>query len=259
MYAFTEAQKQAWQELFDRFEPPAGAGPRPRRELDFRHGNAVLRDPALLFGHTCGYPLMTQLLDAFTPFCTARFNVPGTEGKCYSSQIIVNAESSIDTLAASEGGIVALNNADSNSGMNALRYELAQIGAQPGFFADTLMTGGHLHSLEAVAEGRADLAAIDCVTFQLIVDAYPALVDRVRSIGFSVKTCGLPFVLPTREASANLKSLYTEALNEALQQLSPESRQCLHLEGFETVELADYASILEIENDALAKGFNLLN
>ena len=259
MYAFTEAQQRAWQELFDRFDPPPEAGPRPRRALDFRHGDIVLRDPALGFGHTCGYPLMTQLHGAFTPFCTARFDVPGTEGKYYASQMIVNAESAIDELAACEGAIAAVNSPDSNSGMNTLRYELARIGAAPDFFTEVLVTGGHLHSLEAVAERRADVAAIDCVTFQLIVDAYPKLACRVRSIGLTVKTCGLPFVLPGSAPPEKLKLRYTSALQRACDRLSPESRQCLHLGGFEAVDLDDYASILELERYALERGFDLVN
>ena len=259
MYAFTEAHKQAWQELFDHFEPPPGSGARPRRELDFRHGEAVLRDPALYFGHTCGYPLMTQLYRDFTPFCTAEFEVPGCEGKFYSSRIIVNAESGADSLRECQGGVAAINSADSNSGMNALRYEVSRLGAQPGFFCDVVITGGHLHSVEAVAENRADVAAIDCVTFQLVVDAFPALAKRVRPVGFSVRTCGLPFVLPGRSQPANLKSRYTSALNDAFRQLSTASRQSLHLAGFAAVDLDDYASILELKRYARERGFNLSN
>ena len=259
MYAFTEAQQQAWQTLFDCFEPPPVPGLTVQKALDFRHGDTVLRDPSLFFGHTCGYPLMTQLLGAFTPFCTARFDVPGTEGKRYSSQMIVNADSDIDSLHACEGGVIAINNVDSNSGMNALRYELARIGAKPGFFSNIVMTGGHLHSLEAVADNKAQLAAIDCVTFQLIVDARPELAARVRSIGITAKTCGLPFVLPGDNPPADLKSGCTDALNRAFDKLPVESRQCLHLAGFEAVDYADYESILELERFALNQGFNLIN
>ena len=259
MYAFTEAQQRAWQELFDRFEPPAEAGPGPRRTLDFRHGDIVLRDPALGFGHTCGYPLMTHLSGAFTPFCAAGFDVPGTNGKYYASQIIVNAESEIENLTQCEGAVAAVNSPDSNSGMNVLRYELARIGAQPGFFARVLISGGHLPSLEAVAEKRADVAAIDCVTFQLIADAYPALSSRVRSIGLTTKTCGLPFVFPANATSAEHKSQYTRALQRACDRLSTDSLQCLHLTGFEPVDLDDYTSILELERYALEHGFDLLN
>jgi ABC-type phosphate/phosphonate transport system substrate-binding protein len=259
MYAFTEAQQRAWQELFNRFETPLESCPGPRREIDFRHGDIVLRDPALCFGHTCGYPLMTHLRGAFTPFCTARFDVPGTDGKYYASQIIVHADSAIGALSECKGMIAAVNNRDSNSGMNAFRYELSRINAQPGFFDEVLMSGGHLNSLEAVAEKRADVAAIDCVTFQLIVDAYPSLADQVRSIGLSAKTCGLPFVFPGTDIPAEQKSRYTDALQQACDQLSPESRQCLHLAGFEAVDLDDYNSILELERYALERGFDLLN
>ena len=259
MYAFTDAQQQAWQELFDHFEIPPGTDLKLRRALDFGHGGSLLRDPALFFGQTCGYPLMTQLRDEFTPFCVALFDVPGTQGKYYSSQIIVHADSDIDSLSDCDGRIAAINNADSNSGMNVFRYELARLGAWPGFFSDIVMSGGHLQSVEAVASQRADVATIDCVTFQLVVDAYPELIGQVRSIGCTVRTCGLPFVFPGTDPDPSLTAQCLTALQNALEQLSTASRECLHLVGFEAVDFSDYDSILELENYALDRGMILLN
>ena len=81
----------------------------------------------------------------------------------------------------------------------------------------------------------------------------------MHAIGFSVKSCGLPFVLPGTHPPAQLRSQYTGALQDAYQHLSPESSQRLHLVGFEAVDLDDYASILEFERYAFDHGFDLLN
>lgn len=259
MYAFNLSLQKAWQELFDHFDPLLDSEIKLRPELDFRHGIEVLHHPSLLFGQTCGYPLMTNLRKSLTPFCVPCFNVPGTDGKFYSSQLIVNADSSLSSLADCAGKIAAINTTDSQSGMNVLRYEVARLGGSQGYFSSIEITGGHFNSLQAVAEGRADVAAIDCVTFQLIADEMPGLVERVRGVGFTTQTCGLPFVLPSAAASPALTSHYIEALQQACVQTSQASRNCLHLGGFEAVNFDDYAGILELETYALEHGIPMLN
>ncbi|MGD8348652.1 MAG: PhnD/SsuA/transferrin family substrate-binding protein [Gammaproteobacteria bacterium] len=255
MYTLSPELQRAWQRLFDRFKPLIEVD----GELVFDSNETLLRDPGLLFGHTCGYPLMTRLRDALTPFCVPVFDVPGTEGRLYRSRFIVPALSPIETLQQCRGRIVAVNSRDSNSGMNVLRHALARVGARPGFFAEVLLSGSHLQSLEAVAGNRAQLAAIDCVSFKLIEDLYPGLVARVRVVGDSEPTCGLPLVMPIERYSPGLAADWIEALNRALGELPPEVPRALHLERFEAVDGGDYESILELENYAIEYGYAELN
>ena len=259
MYAPSPRLQQAWQRLFDRFAPPPGAEYELDREIVFGTDEALLRDPRLLFGHTCGYPLMTRLRDALTPFCVPVFDTPGTDGRLYRSRFIVPAQSSIEFLQQSRGKVVAVNSLDSNSGMNLLRHALAQLGARPGFFSEVLVTGGHLQSLEAVAENRAQLAAIDCVSLQLISDLHPQKLAAVRVVGESEPTCGLPLVTPTGRFSPSLAEAWIEALNRALDEAPPEVARALHLERFEAIGIEHYDSILELENFAIEYGYPELN
>ena len=259
MYAFNIELQHAWQALFNQFRRLLDAGDQLDENLVFDTGESVLRDPELFIGHTCGYPLMKHLQDAVTPFCVPVFNVSGVEGNLYSSRFIVAADSDIESLAECGDRIAAINNRDSNSGMNVLRHAIAKLNPATPFFASIVNSGGHLQSLTAVAEKRADVAAIDCVSFQFIKDRWPELTGRVRSIGDSVKTCGLPLVLP----NANLPSTDTQqllvALNKALKQLNPRLRQQLHLSHFASVSLADYRAILEVESFAIDAGYHELN
>jgi len=259
MYAFNIELQHAWQALFNRFRRLLDAGDQLAENLVFDTRELVLRDPGLFIGHTCGYPLMKHLQDAVTPFCVPVFNVSGSEGNLYSSRFIVAAGSDIRSLAECGGRIVAINNRDSNSGMNVLRHAVAKLNPAAPFFASVVNSGGHLQSVTAVAEKRADVAAIDCVSFQLIKDRWPELAAGVRSIGDSVKTCGLPLVMP----NANLPSTDTgqilAALNKALKQLNPQLRQQLHLSHFASVNLGDYQSILEVESFAIDAGYPELN
>ncbi len=259
MYAPNDDIRNAWQALFDLFYPLLDLGSGLTRQLVFASDESVLRADNLIIGHTCGYPLMTRLRDALQPFCLPCFDLPGASGKFYSSQFIVPADSVIESLQQCRGKIVAINSSDSNSGMNVLRYALAKLGATPGYFSEVLISGGHLASVEAVASNRAQLAAIDCVTYQLIADQNPALISALRVIGHSEQTGGLPLVVPTSQYSAQVCASYVSALNQALTLLPAELRQKLHLARFESVGLDDYQSILELENFAIEAGYAELN
>lgn len=256
MYTLSRQLEQAWQALFGALELD---GERGTASVVFAADDALLRDPRLLFGHTCGYPLMTRLDDALAPFCVPVFDVPGTDGKRYRSFFVVPANSDIESLQQCRGVRAAINSADSNSGMNVLRHALAQLGARPGFFSGVLVTGGHLNSLRAVAENRAQLAAIDCVSLQLIRDLHPGLLAEVRVIGDSAATCGLPLVMPAASCTPKRAAALLAALEHAASSLPAEARRTLHLKSFEAATIDDYAGILELQDFAVEAGYPELN
>jgi ABC-type phosphate/phosphonate transport system substrate-binding protein len=156
-----------------------------------------------------------------------------------------------------------MNDPDSNSGMNVLRHAVASVHDAgqyaDRFFARVVTTGGHLHSLQAVAQGAADIAAIDCVSYQLIADWQPELCAGLRIIGDSVMTCGLPLVMSNAVITASDIPVLTEYLNRALAACDDEVRSVLHLTGFAPAQLSDYQSIVEIEEYAVARGYPQLN
>jgi ABC-type phosphate/phosphonate transport system substrate-binding protein len=258
MYAFTEAQQSAWRQLFDRFVALYGSGA-ASVTLNFDHDPTKLLEPGLWFGHTCGYPLMTRLQEQLGPFCVPMFDVPGVDGKLYCSRIIVAADSDIDSISDSRGRVVAMNNLDSNSGMNVLRHAVADMAESGQFFSRAVVTGGHLHSLRAVASGVADIAAIDCVSFQLIEDWQPSLCVGLRIVTDSVKTCGLPLVMPHSLIASTDTAVLIGRLNHALDACDSSVRQTLHLTGFTPVQMDEYQGILEVENYAVEHAYPELN
>lgn len=259
MYAFNDDLKKAWQALYDQFRVESDVTAGLTRDIRFDGSESTLLDPQLYFGHTCGYPLTMGLYPRLEPFCLPLFDVPGTHHKRYSSRFIVPANSSSTELSHCRDGIVAINAYDSNSGMNVLRHALATQGARGGFFSSVLVSGGHLASVEAVACGSADLAAIDCVSLQLIADSDPELISRIRGIGFSTATCGLPFVAPAQNSSPELKSIWLEALLEAFRNTPDWALKRLHLDGFAAVDIDEYRSIVELQNAAIEAGYGELN
>ena len=93
MYAFSDDLADSWQQMFASFFELFDSGRTNAIELRFDSDQALLRDPGLFFGHTCGYPLMKHLKDQVVPFCVPVFDVPGADGKLYSSRFIVAANS----------------------------------------------------------------------------------------------------------------------------------------------------------------------
>ena len=215
--------------------------------------HAFWRRPDLLISQTCGYPLMHGLRDHVQLIATPHFDAPGCVGADYSSVIVTRAEGPVHSLEASRGLRVAFNQDDSNSGMNALRHAIAPLSRDGSFFADVVQTGSHIGSLTALAENRADVAAIDCVTMAFVRDTLPQLAQAVRDIGWTQASPGLPLI-----ASRHVPAPVVEALRSALDRArrsDPIRAKRLRLKGFSTLSLADYARIEQLESEALSYGY----
>lgn len=258
MYAFTDQLRDAWQQLFKYFFELARPTFEINRLLNFDTGDAVLNNPALWFGQTCGYPLMTRLHQRLTPISVPIFDIVGCDGRHYSSQLIVPEKSGINSLQDCRGLRAVINASDSNSGMNVLRHAIAELNPQESFFSDIQVSGSHLQSLTEVANARADIAAIDCISYRFIEDTWPELTARIRSIGFTASTCGLPFVMQKQAAGRDNVAGISGCLNRALSMLDKQQKDRLHLKGFENVDITNYDGILELEVSAEAAGYPIL-
>ena len=87
----------------------------------------------------------------------------------------------------------AFNSTDSMSGILALAGDLAACGESLDIFSERLETGGHRISIKAVAEGKADVAAIDCRSWQL-AQRYEPAAQELRVVGWTAKRKGLPYI-----------------------------------------------------------------
>jgi ABC-type phosphate/phosphonate transport system substrate-binding protein len=134
-----------------------------------------------------------------------------------------------------------------------LRHAVAPHAHAGTFFSDALRTGSHLASLQALADDRADLAAIDCVTFAFVGDLLPELARRVRVIGMTASSPGLPLIASATVPAATIEAL-RGALNDSLTS-RPERATRLRLDGFSVLPLSDYERIGQLENEARAAGY----
>jgi ABC-type phosphate/phosphonate transport system substrate-binding protein len=214
----------------------------------------------LLLSQTCGYPLTHALAGKVQLVATPEFDAPGCSGPNYSSVFIVRADDragrGASALASYRGRRAALNNVDSNSGMNVFRHAVAPLAAGRRFFSSVVTTGSHHASMQAVADGTADIASIDCVTFAFAQEALQDLTRRLHVIGYSASSCGLPLI-----ASKKLDAGVLENLQNALDAsiyTQPALMRRLKIRSFARVQLADYDRITAIEREAAALGYPTL-
>jgi ABC-type phosphate/phosphonate transport system substrate-binding protein len=254
MYEVTPALAMEWRAWLGdvlRRVKPACRIVDPDEEL---HG--FWRRPNLLISQTCGYPLMHGLHEQVQLIATPRFDAYGCEGAHYSSVLVTRADSPFETLASCHGARAAYNQDDSNSGMNVFRHAVAPHARGESFFSAVVRTGSHVGSLQAVAENRADIAAIDCVTFAFICDEMPELARRVRRIGMTAASPGLPLIAASTVPQATIEAL-RDALNDTVEADAGRAQR-LRLRGFSTLPIDDYARIGQLENEARAVGYTRL-
>jgi ABC-type phosphate/phosphonate transport system substrate-binding protein len=219
---------------------------------------AVWTDPELLLGQTCGYPLVTSLGERVHIVATPRYSARGCYGALYRSAIVVRAGDPAIDLADLRGRRVAVNDPASNSGMNLLRAEIAPLANGAPFFGAVAITGCHVSSVEAVASGEADVAAIDCITWAHLRRLRPATTQRLRVLGWTKATPGLPLI-----AAASIDAALMAALRQGLTEVAVDPalagvRAELMLDGFETLPEDAYEAILALERDAVAQGYPTL-
>ena len=215
----------------------------------------IWRDPGLIFAQTCGYPLMTALREAVVLVATPEYGFPGCEGADHCSFIVRSARAPRRELMAFRGAVAAVNADDSNSGMNLFRAAIGRMAGGRPFFSKAVVTGSHVASLEAVAAGRADMAAIDCVSLGLIARLRPALAARVAIVAESPRSPGLPFIMSASLPAPTLAAV-REALFEALADANlGQARTTLGLKGARVLTTADYQRVLDLEREAQATGY----
>jgi ABC-type phosphate/phosphonate transport system substrate-binding protein len=209
----------------------------------------------LLFSQTCGYPLTHALKGRVQLLATPCYEAEGCEGSSYCSFVVVAAESPAASLADLRGKHLVFNTPDSQSGMNALRALIAPIAGGRNFFADVTETGSHSASLALVAAGKADVAAIDCVSFALFSRLGRADTRRVRILTRTASAPNLPFIT-AGSATPELVQRLREGLRAAMADPNlAGARQALLLKDIMLLPESAYQPLLDMERDAERLGY----
>ena len=177
----------------------------PPDELDLP---TLWRHPRLLFGQTCWGPMETTGLNGEVRVLgqPSYDGIEGGSGDHYSSAIVMRrGEVTADHAHAPDGDMplipldlirdkrLAFNSHDSMSGFIGISRDLAALGEGLRIFSDRIESGGHRNSIIAIADGRADVAAIDCQSWALAKRFEPAA-REVMVVGWTRKRKGLPYI-----------------------------------------------------------------
>ena len=190
MYPFAhlrDAQESLWAGVLRHLADAADAP----EALDFdTELHSAWHRPDLLLGQACGWPLVTELDGVVDVVGTFAVDVPfaSADGH-YRSVLVARKPIGLAEWKPTPDVHVARNSSDSLSGWVSL---CAAWGGVPQRVTDT---GAHLESMRAIAAGRADVAMIDAVSFQFVIDQEPLVAGRVHIIGHGPTIPCLPLVM----------------------------------------------------------------
>lgn len=189
--------------------------------------------PDLVLAQTCGLPYRDRLHGCVTLVGTPDYGLPEAPPGHYYSVFV--------TRLTEKGGVhdfidrtLAYNGQDSQSGWAA-----AQNHVRPEMFRRVLHTGSHRASAEALAAGKADLAAIDATTWRLITRFMPEIAAQLRVIEPTAPTPGLPLITASGNDGPTLRS----AFDEAVDALDPAARRRLGIGPVVMIAAEDYLAV----------------
>ena len=182
--------------------------------------------PDLLLSQTCGLPYRRGLHGRVQLVGTPDYGVRGCPPGYYRSVIVVRRDDPRRHLADFEGALLARNDRRSQSGWAAIEGHLAENALGFSFAGRTLDTGGHAPSAQSVIDRRADLAALDAVTWTLIKRDNPQA-GALRVLCTTRPTPGLPFISGLHQDADRL----FDAVARAIARLSGRDRARLLIKG----------------------------
>ncbi|WP_202350062.1 phosphate/phosphite/phosphonate ABC transporter substrate-binding protein [Mesorhizobium sp. 113-1-2] len=199
----------------------------PPDELDYHQ---LWLHPALLFAQTCWGPMELGLSSHVQVVGQPSYDAyEGGQGELYSSALVMRTGEGPEARSPADGKALlpldlmrskrfTFNSLDSMSGIIGLTRDLQAAGESLDIFSSRSASGGHRGSIVAVAEGRADIAAIDCESWALAQRFEPAA-SKVVVIGWTARRKGLPFITARTTPEKTIR-----AMREALAGLAEQPR-----------------------------------
>lgn len=211
--------------------------------------------PGVFFTQMCGYPLFKHYRDRGRVLATPHYAIAGCVGSTHRAFFMVRRDDPAECLEDMRGRVFGCNSVSSNSGMNLPRLSLARIAGGRPFFSSVVVTGGHVASLERLAESSIDLCSIDNVTWGYFETFRPVASERYRILDETVSSPSLPYV-----TAVNTSDFEAAAIAETLQEImddprTADLREALSLAGVSTPDVDAYERLAELEREAADLGF----
>ncbi len=204
-------------------------------------------DRNLLFSQTCGYPFTHEFRGKLKLVTTPHYGVDGCRGANYRSMVFARENRPLESF---RGATAAVNNPDSMSGMLALQLVFGPYAKEGRFFDNTIETGGHIASMIAVRDGKAEVCAIDAVCTAM-AKAYRAdYLEGLVEIARSPEVPGLPYVTVAGDAAKLRQALIAAFADPGLRK----TRDRLFLTGHSVLTEKEYGRITDLETEMQQNG-----
>lgn len=187
----------------------------------------------LFLSQTCGLPFRMSLHKSIHLVATPDHRLERCAPGMYRSALICRKGDVGRITFGSQR--FACNGQDSQSGW-AAPWTFAQ--DKNISLAPSLITGSHLDAARSVAEGQADFAAIDAVTWGMI-QKWEGFADELAVFDWTQPTPALPFI----SAKADMVIPLQRALKRAIAALSPDDQTTLQLFGVVEIPKQDYLAL----------------
>lgn len=189
-----------------------------------------------------------QLVGAF------ELSAPGCRGARYRSWLVAREEDENSALVDFRGRRAVANSVDSHSGYNALRYLIAPLAQQGRFFSATRFSGSHRQSLAHLRAGKADIAAIDCLTWALLRRHSAPELAGLAIVG-ETPLCPAPPLITSAQTDEETLTTLRRVL---MQFVEEKAARASFITGFTVPERAAYQEIMRWESQAAALGVTAL-
>ena len=219
-----------WSHICDRLRSQGIDAPESLSRPDNLIGH--WRDPELLMSQTCGLPLREFLLGRVTVIGVPDAGHRGCPAGHYFSRWVKARSDPRTRLEEFDGAALAFNDRYSRSGWEA---PLEHARSRQVSFGSFVECGSHREAGRAVADGRADIAAIDAHSWKLSVlfDAFSA---DLRQFDRTGSTPGLPLIT----AKAELADPLRRAVTGAIAALSDADRELTACRGLVPLTETDF-------------------
>jgi len=190
------------------------------------------QSPDLILSQTCGYPYRARLHGHVALVGTPVLDLPDCPPGQYYSVFVVRADDPRETPGAFATARFAYNEALSQSGWAAPQTYAAAHGFS---FSAATQSGAHRASARAVAENRADIAALDALSWQMMA-RYDRFAASLRVLARTPPTPALPYITALGRDPAPL----FDALKAGLRGLSEADRTTIGIRDLTRIEPEAY-------------------
>jgi phosphonate transport system substrate-binding protein len=181
----------------------------PKQRRTYAEINSLLKSGEVEFALICTGAYLRGNFD----FGLKLLAVPVINGRTsYNSYIIVNKESKIESFSQLRGKVFAFTDPLSLTGRLYTLHLLSTMGLIPEeFFGKTFYTSSHEKSIQSVANGLADGAAVDSLIFDDLKRKQSPFTNSLRIIRIS-PSYGIPPIVASPIAEKSTKQLMLNTL-----------------------------------------------